>query len=66
MESLAIDEGQEISFIFAVAEGEGDSAEKSELEQEVALRMIIIGSSQQKQIRSMKPWIFTEIIIRKN
>ena len=34
VESLAIDEGQEISFIFAVAEGEGDSAEKSELEQE--------------------------------
>ena len=34
VESLAIDEGQEISFVFAVAEGEGDSAEKSELEQE--------------------------------
>ena len=32
MESLAIDEGQEISFVFAVAEG--DSAEQSELEQE--------------------------------
>ena len=34
VESLAIDEGQEISFVFAVAEDEGDSAEKSELEQE--------------------------------
>ena len=30
VESLAIDEGQEISFVFAAAEDEGDSAEKSE------------------------------------
>ena len=33
VESLAIDEGQEISFVFAVAEDEGDSMEKSEPEQ---------------------------------
>jgi len=33
VESLAIDEGQEISFVFAVAEDEGDSMEKSGPEQ---------------------------------